>query len=249
MGLQELEERLALAREGGDAKTAANLLFRIGVARSRGGEPDRALEAFQEAYLTCKASGNDQGRLTVLKRVVGLMIDQGRMEEAAQGLGTGFELASKLADLSSRVELLGLSARISLARGRLEEAARSLLGAVDICRDHGDRIGELLTLERLGPILRQAGRTEPALEVYSRMAELAREAGDAARQALALVGVGQLNGSLGRPAEALENLKTAEALYLRAGLKIWAEMVGQEIDRLSADGPGGTGSDPGPGEN
>ena len=233
MGLQELEERLALAREAGDAKNTANLLFKIGVARGRGGEPEPALEAFQEAYLTCRANANDQGQLAVLKKVVELMIDLGREEEAVQGLSTGFELAGKLADLSSRVELLNLSTRISLSRGELEKGAKSLLSAMEICRDHDDRIGELLTLEKLGPVLRKAGQMEPALESYSRMADLAKEAGDAVRQALALVGVGQLSAVLGRPREALKNLEAARSLYLRAGLKVWAEMVGQEIERLS----------------
>ena len=200
-------------------------------------ENDQALTALQEAYDICRILDNDRGRLDVARRVIPLLLTMEQLDGAGAGIEAGLELADKLSDQSSRLDLLTRRAELAEKRNRPGEAVQDLAEAVDICREHEDVVGEILTLERLGPILRAARQDQAALEVYRRLAELAAKAGDFTRHGLALVGVGQLSHEAGRVREALESYRLAEKIYLSAGLKVWADKVGQEIERITKAGP------------
>jgi len=242
LSLEEELEQLEECRAQGDQPGAANCLFRIGCIQAKKGESQEALSAFQEAYDICKVKGNDKSRLEVLRRVVGVLLELDRLEEAEAGLETGLSLADKLGYLPGRVDFLDLAAQLASKAGRPAEAVSRLEEAAAICQEHHDAVGELLLLEKLGPALRADSQYDQALEVYRRLADLAGQAGDLTRQALALVGVGQISQLLGRPNEVLTPLEAAEKLYLKGGFKMWADMVRAEIDRLANESLGLRGS-------
>ena len=236
MNLDEALEKLEQARDKGDQQATANLLFKIGRLMVRKQEQDQALKTLQEAYDICRVMGNDQGRLAVVREVVPLLLALNRPEAARSGIGAGMELALKLSDQSARLDLLLWTSELLQMENNPQEAVKALAQAVDLCREHDDRVGELLVLEKLGPVLRRARQPRAALEVYQRMAGLAADAGEVSRHGLALAGVGQLSLELGRTEQALENLALAEKVYLSAGLKVWADKVRAELDRIGQEG-------------
>jgi LuxR family maltose regulon positive regulatory protein len=190
------------------------LLMRVLQAQ---GEPERALEALDQAEAVVRASPIQQGVLIPF-----------RAWRARQWLAVGdLEAASRWADESdapSELEQMA-RARVRLAQGRIEDALRPLDRLAEAARE-GRRTGRLIEILVLQSLIHQArGRQDQALaalgqaltlarpEGYmrlfidegARMGELLRQAaaqGIAATQGVAVPYVGQLLAAVKREAEA-----------------------------------------------
>lgn len=232
MGLNEDLELLEELRDEGDRVAEANLLFRIGSTYTKKGETEEALAAFQAAYDICRLEKNHQGRLEIVRRVVPLLIELRKLEEAATGVSAGRELAEKQNNLAAVLDFMDLESQVMWLTGESRRAVELLIMAADICSEHQDWIGRFLMLEKAAPLLRQAGRYADALRIYAELTELADKADDQGRLALALVGQGEMLRQLNRPEQALKALVSAYGIYKIIGHVRYIELVTKAINDL-----------------
>ena len=139
-GIAEMERALAVLVEHGAGRDAAVLQNNLAIARYPIDGPARSLASFEEGMAFCHQRGLAEAAIHHEVNCPGLLVELGRVAEAAERAGRLASAAEASGDTHALTELRSVELTIRLARGEawtLEEVARFVeaaraIGAADI---------------------------------------------------------------------------------------------------------------------
>jgi tetratricopeptide (TPR) repeat protein len=233
--LDELDEKLAAARQAGQTDAVANLLAAKAPLLLKRGDHDGAAECYLEALTICENLDNPAGQARVLLRLGDLLLLEGETELAVKRFEQAARVGTNIPDESAPI-WAGAFERLSQTAedaGDLEAAVKWAVKLERLCLEGRDQVGLTLAVKRLARLLARAGRIQDALSQYGRLFMLAEAAGDGRLQALALAATGELEAVAGDLEAARDYLTLARKAYLDMGQKEQAEAVAGQLARLA----------------
>ncbi len=168
----EMEDALGDAETAGLKYLQAQLTGAMGDLAARTGEPETALERYDEAIARFRELGQDRDAAEAHLDAVEALLDSGLRDAVLRG-GERLELARKqidregLEDFRARLQLL--EARLRMAKGDAVGATSQLETALATARNAGDRDVEWVVLTALGSAYEMQGARFAARR-YDRMA-------------------------------------------------------------------------------
>jgi adenylate cyclase len=190
----------------------AQLLIQLGRAEAAISRFDAALEHALEAQRICEET-EDVRTLVVALRMVGSaywFLD--RLDEGADALWRGLELAERVGNAEEIAACLVNLALIEKKRGELDQAIELELRAIEQCARIGHETGRAQAYANLADSLERSGRLEEAAE-YCRMAQ-------------------SLAGSIGYPLAVADSTNTMATIELKLGNFARAATMAEEAVEL-----------------
>ena len=210
-----LQEALVLAKDSGDASTAAmSLCGLVRVAYQQGMHSDA--QRLGEEALNWARLANDRAALALALRRVGIANNyQGRNALAAQYLQESLALYRELGDDEGIAGCLNSLGIITLEQNELLEARSYFEEALAISRAHNDRYAVSIRLLNLGVIADKLGKIDEAKSLQEQALSLAQQIGDREGAALVTLNLGSLALKKGDFATALIRFRTALAATMK----------------------------------
>ncbi len=168
------------------------------------GEPQRALDYYQEALAETRASNNQLTEGSVLNNIGKIYNDLAEWQKSIEYYNQALPLLRSRNNV--RVEGITLH-NIGVAYAGLGEWERSLelfQQALVLRRSVKDNAGEADTLTSIGYVLNSLGRSQEALDVYNKALPLRLIVGDRRNEGVTLDHIGIAYASMGQPERALE---------------------------------------------
>jgi tetratricopeptide (TPR) repeat protein len=249
---------LGLQLSAGDSETAlrlASLLARFWITRGYLTEGSRWLE-------TClRSTGASAGRPRALRGQAILLMEQGRVERAADAAEEALALDRASGDEDGAAQSMGILADVVAFRGDLVTAEGLYTEAAELARRRGDRLELAITLYNLGHLARLQRDLSGAGDRFEEALATFREVGDAMGQAAVLHGLVEVASESGDYERAfallrvstellkeiryvsglLDSLATSAELLARLGeaesaARLWGayHALGEEIGRRAA---------------
>ncbi|MEV0236666.1 BTAD domain-containing putative transcriptional regulator [Nonomuraea sp. NPDC050786] len=183
---QTHEVALEAARQVGDVRGQATMLYSLGSLHSAEQRFDDARRDFEAAAEMFRAEGNDQGEALAIRDLAFLDRMYGRLTAAENGYRHALKIFHANGDLAAAAFVLH-----SLARTRLElrdpaEARRLLDESLRLSRTAGSKRVEAQVLCWLGDAYIQAGDLSRAVDVLQSSLTMVRAMDDAIGEAYAL---------------------------------------------------------------
>ncbi len=170
----------------------AEALNAFGIAYQDLGQPDRALESYEEAAAIRKRLGDDRGYAATLRNLGLVALSQGEHDKAEERLDEALAILEKLDDPVGMADLhhdLGLLAE---ERGRYPDALAHYRDALQLRRPLGRPLELADSLRSVGWASSLLGRYDDAMVYWSQGLELARRSGDRAGVTLGRQDIGTL---------------------------------------------------------
>jgi tetratricopeptide (TPR) repeat protein len=211
------QEGLAAARDLGDSAAECRMLTSGGVGELGAGNPDRALEMFEQAAQLFLDSGNRLGHARTLN-YRGLALQRlGRPNEATElFLRAATELPANGDRRAGGLARLNL-ADVALATGQAEEAIRQADAAHDTLRAAGDTYNAARAATLLGRAHLVLNRLDQAEELLSSALSVLRGMTANYETARALGSLAEVAERRGQPRLAREHYREALDLYSSVG--------------------------------
>lgn len=153
---------LEAARGQGEPRYVADALLSLGVAHSRGGDPEAGLEQFRQVLALFEARGEVGGCVSVLNNMGINCKNLGRHDEAIAHFERGLALAAADGDAAASAVLRSNLGEPLLALGRLDDAERALDAAIAALAACGYREAEINARVTHGRVLLALGRDAAA---------------------------------------------------------------------------------------
>jgi tetratricopeptide (TPR) repeat protein len=134
-----LQESLDIAREMGNAQSAALVLYPLGVACQGEGDVVAARAHFEEAVALARQLGNQRELAAAGNALASLHRMEGRLEEAEQLYEEALMLARALDDREYTAAFLLNLAMVSVGRGSARRACTQLIEVLGIAGDIGSK--------------------------------------------------------------------------------------------------------------
>ncbi|NJD26993.1 MAG: hypothetical protein FIA92_01705 [Chloroflexi bacterium] len=212
-----------------DAAERLELLLKAAEAADTAAEYQAAEELVREA-LAAAEDGGDRTKVGRAHSLLGqVLIDQGKIAEAAEALTAAVEL---LRDADAPDLLADLLANLSRAQMRLnvfDDAIRTADEALTIAERRGLNRVIAEAFNNKGASLGGVGRYREALALLQAAVEVAHDHGFVASELRATTNLGASNPS---PEPALRALRASEALAGRLGhrtMSVWAAVTAREL--------------------
>lgn len=195
--LRKAERALEIFRREGYRKGQLDALNNLAILRRRRGEPQLALNAYQQAEGLADAIGvpADQAKLWGTYAV--LLMEQGRLPDAAERLSRALEVWTAQDDRASMAFTRTRLGDVEKRRGNLAAARSHLEAALELYRGQSDRRGEAIVLNGLGTVEAQAESFAKARERYEEALGIAREINNPRGAALIRLNLGRVLDRLG----------------------------------------------------
>ena len=201
---------------GGRSSVAADLRTTPGIAVSARGDPERAIQLYEESLVLSRKVEDDRGVAVNLAWLGMEMRSRGDYQKATELLEEGLVLSRELGEPAQIASFLTQLCNASVLQGDLkratevgEEAAAMLRG-----QKHRNLLSEALALGNLGRAALLQGEHERSMALYEESLQLAWEAG------LKLI-VGDCLEGLACVAEALgEDSRTARLIGMAEALRV-----------------------------
>lgn len=233
------ERAVALARAADDRATLSHALTNVGMSRWLRGEP-AGPAVLEEALRVALAAGETEHALRAYVAVCSLLLDDGRLHEAAERLDAAVALADTAEQLGYLEFLVLERARLHLHRGAWEalerDTARGLAGSPPL------RWGALLARGRMGvrrglpgarALLREAWELSAGMAELQRAAPVAAGLAEAAWLTGDLVAVRRIAGPVHVEARRLHSVAA------EAEMASWLVRAGVDVQPLDPDRPTG----------
>jgi serine/threonine protein kinase/tetratricopeptide (TPR) repeat protein len=232
-----IEEALALADAGGDARRRVRARIKLGLHLWRVALYAEAQRTFGEALDLARGAGDSQGEAWATGNLGNILQAVGRYADAQALYERNLALALQTGDRQDEAYATGNLGNAFLSLGRNADAQALFERDLALERQIGNRPGEALASGNLGVAFRALGRHAAAKAQQDRHLALVREIGDRRGETLALVNLGSEWLALGDARRAHEALDAALALCREIGVP-WAEanalaILGQVADEAS----------------
>lgn len=230
--MEELRERLDLARAQEDLAVQAETLYRIG--RIYRGEEvlEAAWEHLSECADICRQASQNEGLAAALVELAALDLTAGRAREAQGRLEEALELFTGAASVKGQALCLDKLAELQVADRDFVAAADSYQEALGICLDHDDKVGAIYFSECLIPLKKALAQVDGVIKLYRGLISLAEKMGDRRRMAIGLVGLSDAYERTGRAEEGVPPLMLAHDLFMRLDAKDEARKVREHLAEM-----------------
>jgi tetratricopeptide (TPR) repeat protein len=169
------EEALALFREFGDARGAANATVTLGLAFADQSDFSRARVLFEEGIRLSREAGDEVYALFASRLLAWMHWELGEKERAWALYEQNLSWARALGNKPMEGQTLGAVAFMALEQGRADDAVSLLKDVLRIDRDLGARLQTSLDLTRFAHALAFAGGEDVAAATLLSCAEAVRE--------------------------------------------------------------------------
>jgi ATP/maltotriose-dependent transcriptional regulator MalT len=133
---ERLDECLAICQRRPNRKLVADTIVKLGSVEWREGNPDRALELWQEGAARCEEIGFTWMQAIAVQAIADIAYEVGRTELARQRAPEALRLCRECDDRQLTVYALSLLARLAAEAGNVNRAGR-LWGAIETEESRG----------------------------------------------------------------------------------------------------------------
>ena len=215
--VKKLTEALLVWRKIGDRPSEAITLVYIGKAYDFLGEPQKALDFYNQALPMLHEAGDDRDEARTLNNI-GLIYDaRGEKRKALEYYSRSLPILSNAKDKSTEGITLVNIGLVYDALGEKQKALTYYLRALAILRAAGDQPSEAITLNNLGYLYDSLGEKEKALDYYGQALPILRAMGDKRFEAVTLNNIGLVYDSLDEKQKALDYYKQALPVLRASG--------------------------------
>ena len=213
-------QAISVARETGEQEELARLLYTLGIAYRRLGQPTKARDFYLEARQILQALGNRDREMTVVLALANIHNDLGEAEQALALYQAVREHSHAHNNQREEADALNNIAVIQQRLNRYEEAVQNYEASLALKRVIGYQQAEAVTLRNLALIYRSLQRITEARTALQQAMEIERQSGHQRGEMLTLNAVALLESELGNLTAAIESNTKALALAeeLRARL-------------------------------
>ncbi|GGK97835.1 SARP family transcriptional regulator [Planomonospora parontospora subsp. parontospora] len=211
---------LSTARQAGDVRGQAAMLYSMGSLASTEQRFDNARRDFEAAVRLFEEIGDDQGVGMTIANVGYLDRMSGRLESAAARYEQALEILRRTGDQTTPIFVLHNLAQVRLECGDSGGAKRLLTEALHLVRGGVSRRTEAQVLHRMGHTCLQADEPVMAVEAFGQALEAVREIGDSTGETYILYGLGIARMRQGDLAEAGSSLRYALMLANASGERL-----------------------------
>src|SRR5579859_3039734 len=215
-GLQLTEQALEIG-QGHERSLELSALNNMAGVYHATGQPQRALELYEQALPLRHEGGDRAGEATTLNNMAGVYHAMGQPQRALELHKQALPLRHEVGDRAGEATTLNNMAMVYYATGQLQRALELYEQALPLIREVGDRAGEATTLNNMAMVYRATGQPKRALELYEQTLPLRREVGDRAGEAGTLNSIADVYRTTGQPKRALELYEQALPLMREVG--------------------------------
>jgi tetratricopeptide (TPR) repeat protein len=208
---------LEAARESGDARGEAKMLYQIGRSVMDNGQLDQAQDYFEQALSAWRGLGQRDRVAGSLRRLGFVAMARHRPDKAIEWFTLALDEYRELADARHIALTLTNLADGFVETGRGEAAIGALTEAGSLLADSSDPYNQARVTTRLGRAHEQAGRLGLAASYLDRALRAMREIGSARGEAEALLSLGDLVFRAGDLDEARSRYAEAQRLLITLG--------------------------------
>ena len=181
------------------------------------GEPDKALEALEQAKSLFSDQKYARDRAITLGDIARIRVSKGQVDEALKMHQEALAVYEELGDRRVRAVTLGDIARIMVSKGQVDEALKMHQEALAVYEELGDRRSRAVTLGDIARIYRSKGQVDEALKMHQEALAVYEELGDRRSRAVTLGDIARIYRSKGQVDEALKLHQEALAVYEELG--------------------------------
>ncbi|WP_395146241.1 CHAT domain-containing protein, partial [Armatimonas sp.] len=218
---------LTLYRKTGNKIGEANALYDIGEVYRESGEPQKALEFYNQALILYRETGNKQFEANILYNIGLVYRNIGPPQKALEFYTQALAIYRAIGNKQDESDTLNGIGNVYKNTGEPQKALEFYNLALKLYRETGDKSGKADTLNNIGLVYSNTDQLSKALEFYNQALMLYREAGNKKDEAKTLNRIGNVYSDTGQPQKALEFFNQALTLYRAVGDK------GGEADTLS----------------
>jgi predicted ATPase/class 3 adenylate cyclase/tetratricopeptide (TPR) repeat protein len=161
-------------------------------ALAQSGQTEPAVDAARQAFVDYDDVLDDFDRVVLSGLTGALLLDQGRVDEAAEVLSEGVDRGSELGNVSFVLSNIANLALVRIRQERFDEAETLLTGLLKSRHEMGDRLGMATTLLNLGDLAARRGDKQRAAELVGDALTVAHESGRLPMIEVALRGIAEL---------------------------------------------------------
>jgi tetratricopeptide (TPR) repeat protein len=162
-GLKLIEQALEIG-QGQDRQLELQALITIAAVYHATGQPQRALELYEQALPITREVGDRVGEATTLNNMAGVYQATGQPKQALELYEQTLPLMREVGNRAGEAITLNNMALVYQAAGQLQRALELYEQALLIRRDVGDRAGEASTLANIADVLyRYLNRSQEAI--------------------------------------------------------------------------------------
>jgi tetratricopeptide (TPR) repeat protein len=198
---------LDAARQAGDARGQATILYALGSLHLQQAQYESALEQLGTAVRLFQDAGDDRGLAIVTVQVAAVEQIIGRLGDASRHCQQALPVLRRTGDQADLHYLLRTLAKVKLALGELDDAKELLAEALELAQL--SFVGQADALSRLGEADLLAGDTAGADGTFDLALAKARDSGAIWMEARVLIGVGAVKTRLGNFGQARGALQRA----------------------------------------
>ena len=213
---QQLRQLNALLDETNNINDIAHLKNQMGLLLYSIGLPDKALVAFQDAYLGYQKIGYKSGEAGVLSNISQVLRNQGKNESALDSLKKSLNIINKDSNKSGLAVTLNNLGQVYHDLGELEKALEYYERSLALCVQAYDKIGIGSTLNNIASIYHTRGDNANALKYFKSSLNICKEIDDK-------LGLSNLLGNIGILYHQDNDNDTALS-YFKDSLKVCTEI-------------------------
>jgi tetratricopeptide (TPR) repeat protein len=188
----KITEALARRGKGGDKRSIATSLSRLGDVQQDRGQYESAYTCHKEAFALRKQAGDRWGEAVSQNNLAALAFELGDLAEARTGWLAALPNAESIGALPLAALILTNLGELALVESKLEEARSRLENALEIIDDIEDRGLESECCRHLATLEKQLGQTSAARELAERALGVAQRAGLREKEAQAFLTLGDV---------------------------------------------------------
>src|SRR5262249_48423545 len=163
LGVSRFWDVLALTDRSRRVQTSGTTLLYAGRAKRVLGDPDGALDDYQQALPIYRQVGDRAGEAATLNNIGGVYDQRGDSENALHHYQQALPIRRQVGDRAGEATTLNNIAMVYYRRGDGENALHRYQQALPIARQVGDRAGEAVTRYNIAIQLRAGGRLPEAV--------------------------------------------------------------------------------------
>ena len=225
--VKDHEQKLAEARSAKNYRNVAIELNTLGPLYRQIGQPQKALDAFNQALQIEQAGGNRSAQALTQSGIAKVYTDLGQEQKALDILNQALITWRDLGNRRGEALALGEIGEAYSYLAQEDKALDYLNQALTMFRATGGRNGEANALDGIGKVYSDMSQGAKSLEYLNQALPIWREVGERRGEALTLWNMGRTYSDMGEKKQSLES-------YNRA-LTIWRELGNRQGEASTLD--------------
>lgn len=215
-GLKFCERALEIA-QGKDKSLESRALHDMAAGYWAIGQPQKALELYQQALSIMQEIDNREGEAAILNNMALVYRANGQLQKALELYQQTLPIMREVDNREGEAATLNNIALVHQTMGKLQEAFRLYQQAVPILREVGNRVGEAATLNNMAAVYTAEKKFQDALQLYEQILPIRREMRNKMGEATTLNDIGLVYQYMEQPQKALQHFEQALAIRREVG--------------------------------